>query len=58
LTDLHTARPLRRTWDEYESELETGHLKWSPAHESEEFWKENAVKLSERDGRLVRCVLV
>lgn len=48
---------LSRTWDEYESELESGHLSWSPAHESEEFWKENATKLAERDGRLVRILI-
>lgn len=43
-----------RTWDEYTSELESGHLTWSPPHESEQFWKENAVKLNERDGELLK----
>ena len=42
------------TWDEYTSELESGHLTWSPPHESEQFWKENAVKLNERDGELLK----
>ncbi|VDC06696.1 unnamed protein product [Peniophora sp. CBMAI 1063] len=42
------------TWDHYTSELESGHLSWSPVHESEGFWKENAVRLGEGDGRALR----
>jgi V-type H+-transporting ATPase subunit H len=38
------------SWEEYVNELESGHLVWSPAHESEEFWKENARKLSSEEG--------
>ncbi|QRV75408.1 V-type H+-transporting ATPase 54 kD subunit [Ceratobasidium sp. AG-Ba] len=37
------------TYDEYTSELASGHLSWSPVHESESFWKENAAKLDEKD---------
>lgn len=37
------------TYDEYTSELASGHLSWSPVHESESFWKENAVRLDEKD---------
>ncbi|RXW20737.1 hypothetical protein EST38_g5096 [Candolleomyces aberdarensis] len=37
------------TYDEYTSELESGHLSWTPVHESEEFWKENAIRLNEKD---------
>ena len=37
------------TYDEYTSELASGHLSWSPVHESETFWKENAAKLDEKE---------
>jgi len=37
------------TYDEYTSELSSGHLTWTPVHESDDFWKENAVKLNEQD---------
>ncbi|KAG6329547.1 hypothetical protein ID866_9542 [Astraeus odoratus] len=37
------------TYDEYVSELVTGHLSWTPVHESEDFWRENASMLNERD---------
>lgn len=40
---------LRRTYDEYVSELASGHLSWSPVHESDDFWKENATRLNEND---------
>ncbi|KAI0029737.1 ATPase V1 complex subunit H [Vararia minispora EC-137] len=43
------------TWDEYTSELESGHLSWTPVHESEMFWKENATKLNERDHAYLKC---
>jgi len=35
------------TYDEYVSELASGHLSWSPVHESDMFWKENAMKLND-----------
>ncbi|EKM82868.1 hypothetical protein AGABI1DRAFT_118298 [Agaricus bisporus var. burnettii JB137-S8] len=37
------------TYDEYTSELASGHLSWTPVHESDEFWKENAVKLNDKE---------
>ncbi|KAH9060038.1 ATPase V1 complex subunit H [Lactarius vividus] len=37
------------TWDEYTSELTSGHLSWTPVHDSNLFWKENATKLNEKD---------
>ncbi|WVF68216.1 hypothetical protein IAT40_002981 [Kwoniella sp. CBS 6097] len=43
------------TYDEYISELESGHLVWSPAHETEDFWKENGMRIGqESDGKAVR----
>jgi V-type H+-transporting ATPase subunit H len=38
-----------RTYDEYSSELTSGHLSWTPVHESDDFWKENAIKLNDHD---------
>ncbi|EIN07746.1 ATPase V1 complex subunit H [Punctularia strigosozonata HHB-11173 SS5] len=37
------------TYDEYSSELTSGHLSWTPVHESDDFWKENATKLNDSD---------
>jgi len=45
-----------RTWDEYTSELESGHLSWTPVHESEMFWRENATKLNDRDHAYLKYV--
>ncbi|WRT70736.1 uncharacterized protein IL334_007734 [Kwoniella shivajii] len=43
------------TYDEYISELESGHLVWSPAHETEDFWKENGMRIGqESDGKAIR----
>lgn len=38
-----------RTYDEYTSELSSGHLSWTPVHESEDFWKENATRLNDKN---------
>ena len=45
-----------RTYDEYTSELASGHLSWSPVHESELFWKENAAKLNDKDYEQLKSV--
>jgi V-type H+-transporting ATPase subunit H len=45
-----------RTYDEYSSELASGHLSWTPVHESDDFWKENATKLNENDYKQLRSV--
>lgn len=43
------------TWDEYLSELQSGQLTFeSPAHELDDFWKENAPKLVEEDGKVLK----
>ncbi|CDZ96853.1 Vacuolar H-ATPase V1 sector, subunit H [Phaffia rhodozyma] len=54
---LKEARSNLSTWDEYASEVESGHLAWSPIHESEDFWKENATKLNEKDGKLIKILV-
>jgi len=46
------------TYDEWTSELESGHLSWTPVHESEEFWKENAVKLNEKEYHYLKYVRI
>jgi V-type H+-transporting ATPase subunit H len=38
------------TFDEYASEVESGHLVWGPVHESEEFWKENGLRVGQENG--------
>ncbi|EMD38663.1 hypothetical protein CERSUDRAFT_113838 [Gelatoporia subvermispora B] len=45
------------TYDEYSSELTSGHLSWSPVHESELFWKENATKLNDKDYEQVKTLV-
>ena len=38
------------TYEEFVSELESGHLVWGPVHESEDFWKENAMRIGQEEG--------
>ncbi|KAJ7702405.1 ATPase V1 complex subunit H [Mycena rosella] len=47
--ELNTNFQSLTTYDEYSSELTSGHLSWTPVHESDDFWKENAVKLNDKD---------
>ncbi|QIX01937.1 hypothetical protein AMS68_007454 [Peltaster fructicola] len=43
------------TLDEYSSEVESGHLRWSPVHRDADFWRENAKVIIElEDGKLCR----
>lgn len=46
----------QRAYDEYTSELSSGHLLWSPVHSSEAFWSENALKLNEKDYQQLKLV--
>jgi len=45
------------TYDEYASELQSGHLSWSPVHDSDDFWRENAIKLNERDYEQLKVLI-
>ncbi|KAF9052770.1 armadillo-type protein [Panaeolus papilionaceus] len=45
------------TYDEYTSELASGHLSWTPVHESDDFWKENAVKLNEKGHEQLKVLI-
>lgn len=43
------------TWDEYLSELQSGQLTFeSPVHELDEFWKQNAPKFVDEDGKVLK----
>lgn len=44
------------SFDEYSSELKSGRLEWSPVHKSEKFWRENAVRLNEKNYELLKWV--
>jgi V-type H+-transporting ATPase subunit H len=37
------------TFSEYSSEVNSGHLRWSPPHKSADFWRENARQIIEED---------
>lgn len=37
------------TFDEYASEVMSGHLRWSPPHRNAQFWKENARRIIEHE---------
>ncbi|KAK4560341.1 H(+)-transporting V1 sector ATPase subunit H [Recurvomyces mirabilis] len=37
------------TFDEYASEVNSGHLRWSPPHKSADFWRENAKSIIENE---------
>jgi V-type H+-transporting ATPase subunit H len=43
------------TFDEYSSEVQSGHLRWSPPHKDQAFWRENALRvIEENKGELCR----
>ncbi|TDL27231.1 ATPase, V1 complex, subunit H [Rickenella mellea] len=45
------------TYDEYSSELASGHLSWTPVHESEAFWHDNASRLNDRDSEQLKILV-
>ncbi|KAF8163080.1 armadillo-type protein [Crassisporium funariophilum] len=55
--ELNTRFQSLTTYDEYTSELASGHLSWTPVHESDDFWKENATKLNEKDYEQLRTLI-
>src|SRR5579859_7536622 len=44
------------TFDEYSTELESGHLSWTPPHRNEDFWRDNAIKLTEQNNKLLKTL--
>ena len=45
------------TYDEYVTEIHRGRLEWSPVHRSEQFWRENAPRLNERNYELLKILI-
>ncbi|KAA1107734.1 H(+)-transporting V1 sector ATPase subunit H [Puccinia graminis f. sp. tritici] len=54
---LEEAKRKMTTYDEYLTELESGLLRWSPPHTSEEFWSQNADKLNEKNHQPLKKVI-
>ncbi|KAI9677063.1 MAG: H(+)-transporting V1 sector ATPase subunit H [Caeruleum heppii] len=43
------------TFDEYAAEVQSGHLRWSPPHRSDDFWRDNARRIIDHEqGGLVQ----
>lgn len=56
-TTLQEAFDSMTTFDEYQNEIVSKHLRWSPPHRSESFWKENAEKFKEYDWKVLKLLL-
>lgn len=53
-TTLQEAFDSMTTFDEYKNELQSKHLRWSPPHRSDAFWKENAERFKEGDWKVLK----
>ncbi len=42
------------TWDEYKNEVLSGQLSWTPTHKNEDFWRDNASKLNDKDREVLK----
>ncbi len=45
------------SFDEYATEVKSGRLEWSPVHSSEKFWRENAMRLNEKNYELLKILV-
>ncbi|MBW0522193.1 hypothetical protein O181_061908 [Austropuccinia psidii MF-1] len=54
---LEDAKQKMTTYDEYSTELESGLLRWSPPHTSDEFWSANAERLHEKDFQQLKNII-
>ncbi|KAL3889425.1 hypothetical protein ACJMK2_001769 [Sinanodonta woodiana] len=45
------------SFDEYASEVKSGRLEWGPVHKSERFWRENAIRLNEKNYELLKILV-
>ncbi|KAG9511360.1 V-type proton ATPase subunit H [Fragariocoptes setiger] len=45
------------SFDEYATELRSGRLEWSPVHNSQKFWRENAHRLNEKNYELLKILI-
>jgi len=41
------------SFDEYTTEVKSGRLEWSPVHKSDRFWRENCIRLNEKNYELL-----
>lgn len=56
-TYLKDASRQLTTWDEYMAEVNSKHLSWTPPHTDDEFWIENARKLSDDNQAALKKLL-
>ncbi|EGX49944.1 hypothetical protein AOL_s00076g585 [Orbilia oligospora ATCC 24927] len=57
LTALETFQLTQTNFDEYATEIRSGHLSWTPPHRNQDFWKKNARRImEENNGELVQCL--
>lgn len=56
--ELEKAITKLSTFDEYASEVKSGNLDWTPPHKSVLFWKDNAGRLHENDGELLKYIAI
>ncbi|EPX72986.1 V-type ATPase V1 subunit H [Schizosaccharomyces octosporus yFS286] len=54
LSTLEVSSEHLSTFDFYKSEVNSGHLQWSPSHRSEQFWMENVTKLNSDNYALLK----
>ncbi|XP_015785343.1 V-type proton ATPase subunit H [Tetranychus urticae] len=45
------------SFDEYCNEVKSGRLEWSPVHSNEKFWRENALRLNEKNYELLKILI-
>ncbi|KAF3917145.1 hypothetical protein ABW20_dc0109888 [Dactylellina cionopaga] len=57
LSALESFQTTQTNFDEYATELRSGHLSWTPPHRNQDFWKKNARRIMEENsGELVQCL--
>ncbi|XP_055296058.1 V-type proton ATPase subunit H isoform X2 [Sitodiplosis mosellana] len=54
---LHSSVQDLSSFDEYATEVKSGRLEWSPVHKSAKFWRENALRLNEKNYDLLRTLI-
>lgn len=45
------------SFDEYSTEVKSGRLEWSPVHKTDKFWRENAMRLNEKNYELLKMLI-
>jgi V-type H+-transporting ATPase subunit H len=46
------------SFDEYATQVKSGRLEWSAVHSSEKFWRENAMRLNEKNYELLKILVL